>query len=88
MRTKSGGAIAQKHSHHTVRGIGYYNVEIAIVVKVSHRDAYRLVSRGSIHFGLEGAIAVAQQDADSIAGRICHCQVQVSIVVEISHCDA
>jgi hypothetical protein len=74
-------------------GIGRHReVELAILVEVPHRQGARSLCARSlgrqdiIKSGLEGAIAVAQENADSLAAVVRRDNVESAIVVQISDC--
>ena len=63
-----------------------YEVQLAIAVEVGYRDHHRPrdSNRGVKR---ESAVAVAKQDRNRIAARVCNCNVGDTIAVEIAHRD-
>src|SRR5207248_1380380 len=58
-------ALAQQDRHGAIRkdGVGHGEVEMAIAIKIPHRQRAGMGAGSVALYGLEGAVAIAQQDA-------------------------
>src|SRR4029079_3821200 len=62
-------------------------VEVAVAVEVAQHDVVRELGGSVGHGGLEGAVAVAEQDVEGAGGAVGGDEVEPAIVVEVARLD-
>src|SRR5262249_38556658 len=77
---------AQQDGNVVGDGVGGRDIEVPIVIEVAVDDADGLGAHVVIYGCLEGAVAVAQHDADGGREVVADSQVRLTVVIVIAHC--
>ncbi len=84
-------AIPQEDADSVGGAVRHCQVELPVSVEVAHADkgggkgSARSTADTVVHSGLEGAIAIAEQDAHVSAAGVDHDKILLSVSLEVSH---